>query len=53
METLLWAIDLMLVAGFCFWAIREDTPSQPDKLLGNKQVTAMEGDKQAGDGDHA
>lgn len=24
METLLWAIDLILVAGLCLWAVRED-----------------------------
>lgn len=24
MESLLWAIDLALLAAFCFWAVRED-----------------------------
>lgn len=24
METLMWAFDLILVAGLCIWAIRED-----------------------------
>lgn len=28
METILWALDLALVAAFCFWALRQDKQEQ-------------------------
>lgn len=40
METLLWAIDLVLVAGLCFWAIREDSKSTIDNMSAKTQKVA-------------
>lgn len=28
METILWALDLALLAAFCFWALRQDKQEQ-------------------------
>jgi len=52
METLLWAIDLVLVACLGIWAIREDSHSKHDNMPGNKQVTPEAGGEQARS-DHA
>ncbi|WP_159628359.1 hypothetical protein [Massilia puerhi] len=53
MESLLWAIDLALVAYFCIWAIREDSNSKHDDMPGGKQVTPEAGREQTRKRDHA
>lgn len=34
MESLLWALDLVAVAGLCLWALREDKKDTPRKHKG-------------------
>ena len=34
METLLWAIDLVVVVYFCFWAVAQDSDKAPKKRKG-------------------
>lgn len=53
METLMWAIDLILVAGFCFWAIREDSSPKQDKMSDKKDIAAKSSGKQTRISDHA
>jgi hypothetical protein len=34
MESMLWAIDLIAVAGLCLWALRRDKREDQDKRKG-------------------
>jgi len=64
METILWAIDLIIVAGLCLWAVREDgggkSTGKGRIMNGNRQrnehrneQTAINGNRQKRNGTDA
>ena len=57
METILWAVDLMLVAAFGFWALRqdqsEDAGGRPGANRLGERADERSGERAAKDGNGA